>query len=101
MQIDQFAAWEAPIILCARTTLGTINHTLLSLEALRARALPVLGVAFIGDGDPAVEATIATFGQVRRLGRLPHLPKLDPTLLRLEFASAFDIADFQSVRRRR
>ena len=35
--IDVFARWSAPVVLCARTTLGTINHSLLSIEALRAR----------------------------------------------------------------
>ena len=37
LQIDVFADWSLPIILCARTALGTINHTLLSIEALRGR----------------------------------------------------------------
>ncbi len=36
--IDIFARWLCPVILVARTSLGTINHTLLSIEALRARA---------------------------------------------------------------
>src|SRR6266403_816088 len=39
--IDIFARWQAPVVLCARTTLGTINHTLLSIEALRARRIPL------------------------------------------------------------
>ena len=34
--LDLFARWRAPLVLCARTTLGTINHTLLSIEAIRA-----------------------------------------------------------------
>ena len=42
-------AGRLPVILCARTALGTINHTLLSLEALRRRSIPLLGIAFIGD----------------------------------------------------
>ncbi|RWF14555.1 MAG: ATP-dependent dethiobiotin synthetase BioD, partial [Mesorhizobium sp.] len=37
LYIDIFARWRAPVVLCARTGLGTINHTLLSIEALRAR----------------------------------------------------------------
>src|SRR6202044_661459 len=50
--IDVFARWQAPVVLCARTTLGTLNHTLLSLEALRRRGIPILGVALIGDEHP-------------------------------------------------
>ena len=44
LQIDQLKAWGAPIILVARTGLGTLNHTLLSLEALKHRNLDVLGI---------------------------------------------------------
>ncbi len=39
--IDQMARWGAPVVLCARTALGTINHTLLSIEALRRRKIPL------------------------------------------------------------
>lgn len=95
LQIDVMAFWQKPVILCARTTLGTINHTLLSLEALRRRRVPVHGVAFIGDAEPEVEATIVAFGRVRRLGRLPWLDPLDAATLRAAFAGGFDVGDFQ------
>ncbi len=49
LYIDVFARWRIPVVLCARTTLGTINHSLLSVEALRRRDIDVLGIAFIGD----------------------------------------------------
>ncbi len=45
LMIDQFAAWQAPVLLVARTALGTINHSLLSIEALRARSIPIAGLA--------------------------------------------------------
>ncbi|TIN59635.1 MAG: ATP-dependent dethiobiotin synthetase BioD, partial [Mesorhizobium sp.] len=71
LYIDVFARWRAPVVLCARTGLGTINHTLLSIEALRARSVPLLGVAFIGDEMADTQRTIAEMGKVRVLGRLP------------------------------
>ena len=92
--IDLFADWRLPIVLCARTTLGTINHTLLSIEALRLRDLPIAGVAFIGDADPDNERTICDLGGVKRLGRLPRLATLDRGSLRAAFAENFDLADF-------
>ena len=49
-------------MLCARTTLGTINHTLLSIEAMRARDIPLLGIAFIGDENAETERIIADDG---------------------------------------
>jgi dethiobiotin synthetase len=91
---DQFARWGAPVVLVARTALGTINHTLLSIEALRARGVPVLGVAFIGEAQEDSEATICAMGRVRRLGRLPHLDPLTPEALRGAFSAAFHLEDF-------
>ncbi len=84
---DQFALWGLPVILVARTALGTINHSLLSIEALRARGVPVHGVAFIGDANQASEAAICRIGQVQHLGRLPHLPSLTTESLRGAFAA--------------
>ncbi|GAA3257476.1 hypothetical protein GCM10020258_17740 [Sphingomonas yabuuchiae] len=40
---DLFAHWGRPVVLVARTGLGTINHSLLSIEALRSRGVPILG----------------------------------------------------------
>ena len=87
---DVFARWALPVIVVARTSLGTINHSLLTTEALRARGVAVHGVAFVGAANPDNEATIAAMGQVRRLGRLPLLPVLDQASLAAAFAAAFD-----------
>lgn len=91
---DQFARWGKPVVLVARTGLGTINHTLLSIEALRARGVPLLGVAFVGDPVEDSEATICAMGQVKRLGRLPLLDPLTPKALRTAFAAHFKLEDF-------
>ncbi len=88
---DLFARWGLPVVLAARTALGTINHTLLSLEALRARGITVAGVAFIGAGEPVSEAAIARLGKVRILGRLDWLDPLTPTTLAKAMAG-FDLA---------
>jgi dethiobiotin synthetase len=92
---DQAAAWGQPVVLVARTALGTINHSLLSIEALRARGVPLLGVAFIGEAVEDSEAVIAAVGKVRRLGRLPRLTDLNPASLSAAFAAHFDIGDFR------
>ena len=92
--IDVMARWRAPVVLCARTSLGTINHSLLSIEALRARNIPLLGIAFIGDENSESETVIASMGQVRRLGRLPHLASLTHETLRAAFALHFTVGDF-------
>ncbi|RYY44629.1 MAG: dethiobiotin synthase, partial [Sphingomonadales bacterium] len=91
---DLFARWALPVVLVARTGLGTINHSLLSLEALRSRGVDVLGIAFIGDAQEDSEATIARLGAVRRLGRLPLLDPLDAASLKAAFLNSFDVEAF-------
>ncbi len=91
---DLFARWGEPVVLVARTALGTINHSLLSIEALRARGVPILGIAFVGDAVEDSEATIARIGDVRRLGRLPRLDQITPETLDAAFTTHFRIEDF-------
>jgi len=96
--IDVFARWRAPLVLCARTALGTINHSLLSIEAIRARGIPLVGVAFLGDENADSERIIVELGRTRRLGRLPRLAPLDAPSLKAAFAAAFDLNDFLQER---
>jgi dethiobiotin synthetase len=92
--IDIFARWKLPLVLCARTALGTINHSLLSIEAVKRRDIPLIGIAFIGDEQAESERIICKLGGVRRLGRLPHLAPLNHESLRSAFATSFNLADF-------
>lgn len=87
LMIDLFAHWGQPVILCARTGLGTINHSLLSIEALRARGVPVAGIAFIGDPHAENERIVPLLGDVPALGRLPLLTPLGPETLARAFAA--------------
>lgn len=90
--IDIFQEWQLPVILCARTALGTINHTLLSIEALRARSIPLIGIAFIGEEVADTQRTIVEFGGVPQLGRLPLLDPLTAETLRDAMVAGFDLA---------
>jgi dethiobiotin synthetase len=92
--IEVFARWKLPIILCARTQLGTINHTLLSLAAIRAHNIPLHGVAFIGEANPESEKIISEIGKAKCLGRLPVIEPLTPSRLAEMFSKTFNIADF-------
>ena len=94
LQLDLYARWKLPVVLVASTRLGTINHSLLSIEALKRRDIPLLGVAFIGDSMTDSENTIVTMGGTRRLGRLPHLDELSPASLSAAFAANFRISEF-------
>jgi len=79
--LDLFAAWALPVILVARTKLGTINHSLLSIAALRSRDIDMGGVIFVGDTAHNSEQTICDRGGVEHLGRLPWLEPLDAATL--------------------
>ena len=92
---DLVARWGAPVVLVARTALGTINHSLLSIEALRARGVPILGIAFIGMPNQDGEAAIADIGGVKRLGRLPPIDPLDAESLVDAFSANFRVEDFR------
>jgi dethiobiotin synthetase len=92
--LDVIARWQVPVVLVARTALGTINHSLLSISALRQRGIPLTGVAFTGEANADSERTICEMGQVRRLGRLDPLDPLDADTLAAAFAASFDPQDF-------
>lgn len=94
LYIDIFARWRAPVVLCSRTGLGTINHTLLSIEALRSRSIALLGVVFVGEEMSDTQRTIAENGKVRVLGRLPYLDPLTSETLGFAMREAFASADF-------
>jgi dethiobiotin synthetase len=86
--------WRIPVVLCARTALGTINHSLLSIEALRSRKIELRGIAFIGEANPESERAICEAGAVKRLGRLPRLSPLTRSTLRTAFETSFNVNDF-------
>lgn len=91
---DLFAQWQIPTILVARTTLGTINHSLLSIEALRSRGVPIHGIAFVGPDNRDSEDIICAISGVRRLGRLPRLKTITRATLTEAFLDHFKLSDF-------
>ena len=76
LMVDLMVQLALPVILVARTGLGTINHTLMSLEALRARDLEITGVVLNGQEMPHNSEAIETYGKTRILGQIPPLDPL-------------------------
>jgi dethiobiotin synthetase len=81
------------IVVAARSTLGTINHTLLTLEGLRSRSLHVAGVVMVGERNPDNRAAIERYGQVRVLGEMPWFDPLTPECLRQWAASNLELPE--------
>lgn len=81
MMLDLAALWGLPVVLVARSGLGTLNHTLLSLQALRARGVAVAGVVLNGPRNTANSRTIAQKGKVRILAEVDHLAQITPEVV--------------------
>ena len=62
---------QLPVVLVARTKIGTINHTLLSLEALKMKDIPIAGIVF-----NAFEGTEIEIDNIRAIGQITNLPSL-------------------------
>lgn len=91
---DIFARWQIPTIIVARTALGTINHSLSTIEVLRSRNVPIHGIAFIGDEVADSQKTICDMGHVKSLGRLPIIDPIHQDNLLRAFNDHFNIKDF-------
>ncbi|MEO5333442.1 MAG: dethiobiotin synthase [Magnetococcus sp. YQC-5] len=79
--VDLMVRLTLPVVLTARTALGTINHTLMSLECLRRRGLEVSGVILSGPPNEVNRTAIARFGNVPILAEIPWLDPLTPANL--------------------
>jgi dethiobiotin synthase len=87
LMIDLIRLLGLAAVVMARSALGTINHTLLTLEALRARRIPIAGVVMGGEPNSENRRAVEIYGRVSVLGEMPRFPDLSPTVLR-EWACA-------------
>ena len=69
--LDVFQKWKLPVILVSRHYLGSINHTLMSIELLKGRDIPIKGIVFVGDEHPTTESIILKSTGVPMLVRIP------------------------------
>jgi dethiobiotin synthetase len=83
LMIDLMVALQLPVLVVSLAELGTINHTLLTLEALRARALRIAGVVMVGVRNASNRNAIEHYGSVAVVGEMPELPTLTPEAVAL------------------
>ncbi len=81
VMLDLMVKFNLPIIIVARTTLGTINHTLLTIQAIQQRELEITGIILSGEPNANNAKTIEHFGNVPVLATLPHLRRIDKQTL--------------------
>ncbi len=79
--MDLMKKFDIPVIIVSRGTLGTINHTLLTIEALRQRNINIHGIVFCGELNLKNQKTIEQWGKVRTLFHIPYFEKLTPAVL--------------------
>ncbi|PTX44733.1 dethiobiotin synthetase [Christiangramia gaetbulicola] len=86
--IMELIAKEDMVVLVSRHYLGSINHTLLSIEALKSRGIEKIGVIFSGDEHPTTEEAIRKLGKVKIIGRIDEEPYFDDMVIK-EYAEKF------------
>lgn len=82
LYIDVFEAWKLPVILVSRHYLGSINHTLLSVEALKRRGILLSGIVFVGEENLPSEKVIMHISGVERSFRIPEVDQVNPDFVR-------------------
>jgi dethiobiotin synthetase len=82
--LDLMRYYSAPVVLVARSALGTLNHTFLSLHLLREMRLPIQGVVLVGEPNPMNARDIREIGKVRILAEIPWMDPIDLDRIRFE-----------------
>jgi len=77
LAIDMAFHFDAEVLLVSRHYLGSINHTLLSCEAIKQRKLPFLGIIFVGSENKETENAILGFSGAKFLARLPEVAEVN------------------------
>jgi dethiobiotin synthase len=90
LMMDLMAALQLPVLVVSRADLGTINHTLLTLSALRTRGLRIAGVVMVGVRNSSNREAIEHYGNVAVLGEMPDLPTLTPEAVALWASAELD-----------
>lgn len=91
MIIDLIEKLEVPVLLVVRSELGTLNHTFLSLEALRNRDIPILGVIMNGPENESNRQAIEKYGKVNVLAELNNLDEINTKTLNRTFQEFFNL----------
>ncbi len=77
LQIDQIKQWGLPVILVCKSSLGTLNHTLLSIEALKRRNIEILGLVVNGEKHLDNPKTLVEFSGIPLITEFPYIKKID------------------------
>lgn len=74
---DVFEAWKLPVIVVSRHYLGSINHSLMTIEVLKSRGVEIEGIIFVGDENQATESIILKTTGLKMLARIPEADEVN------------------------
>ena len=94
LMIDLIRLLQAPVIVAARTALGTINHTLLTVAAIRDAGLILTGVVMVGKENSDNRRAVERYGNVPVIGTIPWLDSINRANLCRVFEQYFDKTSF-------
>lgn len=78
---DAFAMWKLPVIVVSRHYLGSINHTLMTVEILKQRGIEIEGIIFVGDENSTTESVILKNTGLRLIARIPMAKELNQAFI--------------------
>lgn len=102
--VDFLAGFKLPTLIVARSGLGTLNHTLLTIEALRNRQIPILGVVFsdeecgLAKDDLLVNDNMKTIGEIGKVavfGRVPRYDEFDDARMAFQSIGTSILSSFR------
>jgi len=94
---DLFKKWGLPVIVVSRHYLGSINHTLLTLEVLKSRGIPVEGIVFVGAENKATESIILNVTGVKMITRIPITDELGTAFIQTEARKLRDTYFYEQI----
>lgn len=74
---DVFESWGLPVVIVSKHYLGSINHTLMTVDLLKRRNIKIAGIVFVGDENESTESIILKNGGVKMIARIPMIDVVD------------------------
>jgi dethiobiotin synthetase len=95
LQIDLIKMWSLPVLIAARSSLGTINHTLLTIEVLRKRDIEIAGVVMIGEVNDENKKAVEFYGKVKVVGKILQMKEMDRANLKEVYHKYYELANLR------
>ncbi|MDX1653394.1 MAG: dethiobiotin synthase [Brumimicrobium sp.] len=80
--LDIYKRAHLPVILVSRHYLGSINHTLLTADRLKAEKLQIAGIVYVGDENKVTESIIERFTDLKTIARIPIVDEITPEFVK-------------------